>query len=51
MINVQNEIRYAIAAGMLQKLLAQNAVTQEEWEAANRLLAEKYRPFAVCELS
>lgn len=51
MINVQNEIRYAIAAGMLRNLLERGSVSREEWEAANRLLTEKYQPFAVCELS
>jgi hypothetical protein len=48
MTNVQNELRYAIAWTILKKLLLDGLITQEEYDAAHRIVAEQYCPLAVC---
>lgn len=47
MVDIQNEIRYCAAWQIIRDLLLEGAITQEEFEAANELLAQRFRPLAV----
>lgn len=50
MVNIQNEIKYKIALGMLKKLLADGLLNREEFDAAHRVVISRYSPIAVCRL-
>lgn len=39
-----NEVKYKMALGFLKKLLKQEKISQEEFETAQRYIAEKYKP-------
>ncbi len=47
MINVQNELRYAIAWSILKKLMQDGVISETEFDAAHRFVAEQYGPMAV----
>jgi hypothetical protein len=47
MVDIQNEIQYCAAWQIIRDLLQEGAITQEEFEAANELLAQRFRPLAV----
>jgi len=47
MINIQNEIRYCAAWQIIRSLALKGAISREEFDAANELLAAKFRPLAV----
>ena len=47
MINVQNELRYAIAWSILKKLLMDGVLSQVEFDVAHQFVAEQYGPMAV----
>lgn len=50
MVNMQNEIRYRIAWGILKKLYRDGRLTQAELYAAHTVVADRYCPLAVCRL-
>jgi hypothetical protein len=39
-----NEVKYKMAFGFLKKLLDQGKISHEEYETADRYIAEKYKP-------
>lgn len=39
-----NEVKYKMALGFLKKLLDQGKISCEEYENADRYVAEKYKP-------
>lgn len=47
MINVQNELRYAIAWSILKKLLLDGVINESEYDAAHQFVAKQYSPVAV----
>lgn len=47
MIDIQNEIKYCAAWQIIRSLLLEGAITREEFDAANKILARKFRPLAV----
>ena len=50
MINVQNELRYVVAIAILDKMLEAEKISPEEYGIASRLMQEKSKQYAVCEL-
>ena len=50
MINVQNEIKYAAAFGILKKLFAEGFLENGEFELAHRIIAERFGPETVRQL-
>ncbi len=49
MVNVQNEICYAIARNIIKNLWEKGCISRKEYDAAHRQIVLKYRPFSVCE--
>jgi BMFP domain-containing protein YqiC len=47
MVDIQNEIKYCAAWQIIRNLLLEGAITREEFDAANEILARKFRPLAV----
>lgn len=49
MTNPQNELSYHIAWSILRQLLEKGLLTRQEFDAAHKLVVEKYRPLTVRE--
>ncbi len=47
MTDIQNEIRYCAAWQIIRTLLLDGAISREEFDAANEILAGRFRPLAV----
>jgi hypothetical protein len=47
MINVQNELRYAIAWNILKKLLLDGVLSEAEFDVAHQFVVEQYGPMTV----
>lgn len=47
MINVQNELKYAIAWSILKKLLLDGVLSEAEFDAAHQFVVEQYGPMSV----
>ncbi len=44
MIHVQNEIKYRVAVGMLQKLAEDGLLTEDEFSVAHNVVVNRYCP-------
>lgn len=44
MIDIQNEIKYRVALGMLRKLFLGGMLTQDEFDVAHRVVITRYCP-------
>ncbi len=47
MTDMQNEIRYCAAWQIIRGLLSDGAISRAEFDAANEILAQRFRPLAV----
>ena len=47
MLNIQNEIKYAVALSMLKKLLDSGLLDRKEFDIAHGVVADRFGPEAV----